>query len=76
MTTRLNITLPDAVAAKLRAASDNKPSEYITRAITRQMLEDDLRALAEWEKTNPPNPERDRAADAEAETILFGRAPE
>lgn len=52
MTTRLNITLPDVVAEKLRTASGNKPSEYIERAVTRQMLADDLRRLAEFEAKN------------------------
>lgn len=76
MTTRLNITLPDEVAIKLRAASDNKPSEYIERAVTRQMLADDLRKLAEWESANRPNQEFHRLDDEAAEEVLFGRSAE
>ncbi|MGW0252247.1 hypothetical protein ACWDYH_37040 [Nocardia goodfellowii] len=76
MTTRLNITLTDVVAEKLRAASGNKPSEYIERAVTRQMLADDLRKLAEWEKSNPSDGAWQQANDATAEEILFGRAGE
>lgn len=55
MTTRLNITLTDAVAVKLRDASGNQPSAYIERAVTRQLLADDLRKLAEWEKAHGPD---------------------
>ncbi|WP_306359983.1 hypothetical protein [Nocardia sp. CC227C] len=74
MTTRLNITLPDAVAEKLRAASENKPSEYIERAVIRQMLADDLRKLAEWEREHPEDPGWGRTNDETAEAILFGSA--
>ncbi|MEV6280971.1 hypothetical protein [Nocardia sp. NPDC051832] len=76
MTTRLNITLTDVVAEKLRAASGNKPSEYIERAVTRQMLADDLRKLAEWERSNPSDQGWEQTSDAAAEEILFGRPAE
>ncbi|WP_330180909.1 hypothetical protein OHB26_31615 [Nocardia sp. NBC_01503] len=71
MTTRLNITLPDAVAERLRSASSNRPSEYIERAVMRQLLADDLRILAEFEKDNPPDPSFYTENDALAEEIMF-----
>lgn len=40
---------------KLRDASGNQPSAYIERAVTRQLLADDLRKLAEWEKAHGPD---------------------
>ena len=57
MTVRLNVTMPDDIAARLRAAAADRPSDYITKAVRRQLLADELRAL-------PPTPD-DWAADAE-----------
>ncbi|WP_069161067.1 hypothetical protein [Nocardia altamirensis] len=69
MTVRMNISMDDDLAARLRAASADKLSDYIARAVRRQLLEDELKSL-------PEAPDAEWAADAEqtAEQVLFGRA--
>ncbi len=69
MTVRLNISMDDDLAARLRAASDDKLSDYISKAVRRQLLDDELRAL-------PDSTGTEWAKDAEqtAEQVLFGRA--
>ncbi|PXX52759.1 hypothetical protein DFR70_1307 [Nocardia tenerifensis] len=68
MTVRMNITMDDDLAARLRVASDDKLSDYIARAVRRQMLEDELKTL--------PDADQGWADDAEqaAEHVLFDRA--
>lgn len=66
----MNISLDEDLAARLRAASADRPSEYIARAVRAQLLDDELRALPD---ATPA--ERDWHADAEqhAESVLFDR---
>ncbi|NUS45466.1 MAG: hypothetical protein HOQ24_17460 [Mycobacteriaceae bacterium] len=42
---RINVVMNDGLAEQLRAASQGKLSEYIVRAVRRQLVEDDLRLL-------------------------------
>jgi hypothetical protein len=69
MAVRMNISMDDDLAARLRAASNDKLSDYISKAVRRQLLEDELRAL-------PDSTGTEWAKDAEqsAEHVLFGRA--
>uniref|UniRef100_UPI003F490FE5 hypothetical protein n=1 Tax=Nocardia suismassiliense TaxID=2077092 RepID=UPI003F490FE5 len=68
MATRRNITMDDGLADRLREASGNQPSDYISRVVRRQLLEDELRAL--------PDTDLAWAAEAEqpVEAALFDRA--
>ncbi|MEU0876791.1 hypothetical protein [Nocardia brasiliensis] len=68
MTVRINITMDDDLAARLRVASADKLSDYIARAVRRQILEDELKLL--------PDADPAWAADVEqaAEHVLFDRA--
>lgn len=61
----MNISLDEDLAARLRAASADRPSEYIARAVRAKLLDDELRAL--------PDAEYDWHAEAEqhAEAVLF-----
>lgn len=50
MAVRMNILFPEEIATRLKiVAGEGKQSEYVSRAVRRAMVEDDLRALAEYE---------------------------
>ncbi|MBF6330251.1 hypothetical protein [Nocardia transvalensis] len=50
MAVKMNIVLPDEIAARLRdVAGEGKMSDYIARAVRSRLVEDELRALTEWE---------------------------
>ncbi|MEU1986108.1 hypothetical protein [Nocardia sp. NPDC019395] len=67
MSVRMNISLDDDLADRLRDASDGRPSEYIARAVRAKMVEDELRALPD-----AAGVERDWHAEAEqAAEFLF-----
>uniref|UniRef100_UPI003F49ACC2 hypothetical protein n=1 Tax=Nocardia suismassiliense TaxID=2077092 RepID=UPI003F49ACC2 len=68
MTVRMNITMDDDLAARLRVASEDKLSDYIARAVRRQILEDELKTL--------PDVDPEWAAETEraGEHVLFDRA--
>jgi plasmid stability protein len=68
MSVRMNISLDDDLADRLRTASDGRPSEYIARAVRARMVEDELRAL-------PDATEADWHAEAEqsAESLFEAR---
>lgn len=68
MTVRMNITMDDDLAARLRVASGDKLSDYISQAVRRRILDDELAALpatedADWTTT----------AESGAEAVMFGR---
>jgi hypothetical protein len=69
MTVRMNISMDDDLAARLRVASDEKLSDYIARAVRRQLLDDELKSL-------PATVDSDWASDTEqaSEHVLFDRA--
>lgn len=69
MTVRMNISMDDDLAARLRAASADKLSDYIAKAVRRQLLEDELKALPDSTGTAWAND-----AEQTAEHVLFGRA--
>jgi len=69
MAVRMNISMDDDLAARLRAASHDKLSDYIAKAVRRQLLEDELRALPDSTGTEWAND-----AEQAAEHVLFGRA--
>lgn len=53
MATKMTILFPDEIATKLKSvAGEGKQSEYVSRAVRRAILEDDLRKLAEFEAKN------------------------
>jgi hypothetical protein len=68
MTVRMNITMDDDLAARLRVASGDRLSDYISQAVRRRILDDELAAL-------PATEDSDWAATAEAsaEAVMFGR---
>ncbi|QBS40380.1 hypothetical protein [Nocardia sp. CS682] len=68
MTVRMNITMDDDLAARLRVASDDKLSDYIARAVRRQILEDELKTLPEVD------PEWAAETEQAGEHVLFDRA--
>lgn len=68
MTVRMNITMDDDLAARLRVASDDKLSDYISQAVRRRLLDDELAALSATEDTDWTT-----AAESSAEAVMFGR---
>lgn len=62
--TRLNITMPDELAEQLRAASGGQLSDYISRAVRRQLLDDELRALPDAVHDADWHAEAEQAAEA------------
>lgn len=74
---KMTVVFPDELVPMLKArAGDGKASEYISRAVRNALLADDLKALAEWEKDNPPDPVWDRLNEEAAEQAFFGRSAE
>ncbi|MEV6769550.1 hypothetical protein AB0N05_13075 [Nocardia sp. NPDC051030] len=72
---KMTVVFPDELVPILKAhAGEGKASEYITRAVRRAILEEELKVLNEFERLNPPDPEFYRYSDAIAEEVLFGDA--
>lgn len=77
MSTKMTIVFPDAIAASLKnVAGEGKQSEYVARAVRNALLEDDLRALAEWEAAHPTDSSFFADSDVIAEETIHGRAAE
>ena len=64
MTKRLTVTLPDLLEARVRAAAGDNISAWAARAMLRQLMDDELKALA---AAGALEPAEDLLADTEAD---------
>lgn len=74
---KMTVVFPDELVPMLKArAGEGKASEYIARAVRNALLADDLKILAEWEKTGSRDAAWDQLNEEAAERALFARGEE